>query len=360
MKKRRLFIAVCITLIFATIVTGCAGRKNAETSDYGWSSEEGSYNISTPAEARDDFMEEEDWDTTFTNESAASTTFNPGEASKVLQPQDKIVRTFKLDVETQEFDDLIKKLDSEIGSLGGYVEESEIRGRSFYNSEGNRDASITARIPMDKVDEFVKAVGESANVVNRQESTENVTLQYMDIEGRKKVLEIEQDRLFDLLGKAESMETIITLESRLSEIRYELQYYGTTLRIYDNKVEYGTVDLSIREVGKLTPPVEIQLTLGTRIISGLSYTLYNIIEGFEDFLVWFVVNLPYLLIWAVVITVFLLVIKRICKKYGARRRKNNNPIYPTGPSSPANPAASADFGSSAEAGSDSAVPPAQE
>lgn len=332
--KKRIVIAISIIIVFTMTITACSGKKansiayDAESkADYGGgtAAEE---SLVGPQEAPMAENGESEFTSkgTINNSSAIK-----AEDSTALQSQDKIIRTFYLDVETQEFDSLITKLDSEISRLNGYVENSKVSGRSFYDREGARYASITARVPKDKVDEFVNTVGESANVVNKQESTENVTLQYADIESRKKALEIEQERLFVLLEKADNMENIVTLESRLSDIRYELQNYETTLRTYDNKVEYSTVTLSIQEVEKLTPSVEIKQTVGTRIKNGFSNTMYRLSEGFKNFVVWFVVNLPYLLIWAVIITAVVLIGKRSYKKRIKKNLPSNPPVPPEPP-----------------------------
>ncbi len=333
--KKRIVIAISIIMVLTMTITACS-KKNTATSTAYEAENKASYGgeASMSQEAPEEAPMAESMDNEFTSLETNGTINNSSsiniEDSKALQSQDKIIRTFYMDVETQEFDSLITKLDSEISRLSGYVEDSKIGGRSIYNREGARNASITARIPRDKVDEFVNTVGESANVVNRQESTENVTLQYADIESRKKALGIEQERLFALLEKADTMENIVTLESRLSDIRYELQNYETTLRTYDNKVEYSTVTLSIQEVEKLTPSVEIKQTVGTRIQNGFSNTMYRLSEGSKNFVVWFVVNLPYLLIWAVIIIAAVLVGKRIYKRW----EKNNNPAEPPAPPAP--------------------------
>lgn len=338
MKKRRLFVLVSFMIILTMVLAACAKKAENGSTSY-----------------KMDNMASYDMAVTSTEETAEAPAAQATEAkakgggeyvtagslsnnsaitiedSAALQSQDKIIRTFYMDVETQEFDALITKLDSEIGRLNGYVETSKISGRSFYDRGGARVASITARIPRSKVDEFVNAVDENANVINKQESTENVTLEYADIESRKKSLQIEQERLFALLEKADTLDSIVTLESRLSEIRYQLQNYETTLRTYDNKVEYSTVSLSIQEVEKLTPSVEIKQSVGTRIKNGFSGTMYDISEGLQNFLVWFVVNLPYLLIWTVIIAAITLIIRRIIKKKMSDELPKNPPTPPVPP-----------------------------
>lgn len=338
MKKRRLVLLLSIVIVIGMVLTACGAKKEDSTSeskmDYGMAYDtEAAAVEEAPAAANVEFDDAKGKLAYTTSGSLNSNSSITIEDSAALQSQDKIIRTFYMDVETQDFDALITNLDSEIGRLNGYVETSQIRGRSFYDREGARVASITARIPRDKVDEFVSAVDERANVINKQESTENVTLQYADIESRKKSLEIEQERLFALLEKADTLDSIVTLESRLSEIRYQLQNYETTLRTYDNKVEYSTVSLNIQEVEKLTPSVEIKQSVGTRIKNGFSDTLYNISEGLQNLLVWFVVNLPYLLIWAVIITVITLIMRRVLKKKSGHELPKNPPTPPVPPMS---------------------------
>ncbi|MBB2183788.1 DUF4349 domain-containing protein [Lachnospiraceae bacterium MD1] len=308
MKKRRIGLLVLLLIGILSIVTACAKKEahfNQARPDYN----SGSTDMTTemPAEATENTMElEKDSGSIGLSSTAVNDTSE-------VQSNDKIIRRFYLDVETQEFDDFIRKLNSEISRLNGYVENSEISGKRYNFENDLRYGNLTIRIPRDRVDEFVNIVGENGNVISLQETSENVTLEYVDIESRKKTLEIEQERLFELLEKTDNLDSIIALESRLSDIRYELQNYGTKLRTMDNQVDYSTVTLNVREVERMTPTVQAKQTVGSRIKNGISNTLYNISEGFKNFFVWFVVNLPYMLLWAAIITVITLITLRITK-----------------------------------------------
>jgi uncharacterized membrane protein len=336
MKRRNVILMVVLLITFALLTSACASKMSKDLSDSRNTSPE---NLSYGSTGNAEY----DMDTT---EPAAGETQNDGLEDKVagftdedfqdkadistIQAQDKIIRTFFLDVETQEFDSLITRIDSEISRLGGYVESSKVSGKR-YNDDGARNGNIVARVPSDKVGEFVNIIGENANVVDSQESSKNVSLDYIDAESRIKALEIEQERLYAILEKEINLENIITLESRLSDIRYELQNYESKLRYYDNQVAYSTVTMNVQEVEKLTPVVEIKQSVGARIKNGFSDTIYHISEGFKNFFVWFVVNLPYLLIWAVIIAVAVLLIRRYLRKGKLNRpnqpdrtKQNNN------------------------------------
>jgi len=146
----------------------------------------------------------------------------------------------------------------------------------------------------------------------KNESTEDITLQYADTESRLKSLEIQQERLLALLEKADTLEEIIALESRLSEVRYELELHGKTLRTYDNLVDYATITLYIQEVVRMTSPKP--MGIWERIGSGLSDTIYNIYEGFTNFFVSLIINIPYLIIWCIIIGILILMGIRIRKR----------------------------------------------
>ena len=98
------------------------------------------------------------------------------------------------------------------------------------------------------------------------------------------------------------MEDIITIESRLSEVRYQIESMESQLRTFDNQVDYSTVNLSIEEVEIFTPVEEE--TPWERISEGFAESLDNIGNGFVEFGIWFVIHIPYLVIWAVFITAF--------------------------------------------------------
>lgn len=210
----------------------------------------------------------------------------------------KLIKTVSMDVETEEFDSLIVKLQGRIGGLGGYVESSSTNNSSYYINNG-RYANYVIRIPSDKLDELVGNVTELANVTWKEENVQDITLRYIDIESHKIALQTEQDRLLILMEQAETVEDLITIESRLSEIRYQIQSYESTLRTYDNQVNYSTLHLAISEVKKLTPQEE--LSMWEKIQDGFTENLNHVIIGTRDFFVGVIIAIPYLVIWGVVL-----------------------------------------------------------
>ena len=249
-------------------------------------------------------------------------------ASSGIAPQEnisrKLIRTIHLDVETDHFDELLIKLQEQITALSGYIEQSDISGHSIQYENSRRRAYMTVRIPSTKLDQFVVSMEENGNVTNKSENTTDVTLQYSDLESRKKSLSIEQDRIWALLEKADTLEAVIALEERLSEIRYELESMESKLRLLANQVDYSTVYVNISEVKVYTPTAPA--TIGERIQKGFTRNVENMKEAGIDFIVWAASSTPLLIPLAVLLLILVFFIRKIRSKKTIRSIASNIPV----------------------------------
>lgn len=240
-----------------------------------------------------------------------------GQAPEVQEAARKLIRNVNLEVETETFDDLLSTVRKRTELFGGYIEESYTYNGSSYSGNRLRNANLTIRIPAEHLDEFLENVAEVSNVISRNESVTDVTLQYVDMESHKKALLAEQERLLDLLTRAESIEDIISLEERLSEVRYQLESMESQLRVLENQVSYSTVYLYVNEVVKLTPVKE--QSAWEKISTGFVNSLYDVGNEFADFGIGFLIDLPYIIVWAVIIVLAALILRLILRRF--RRKK---------------------------------------
>ena len=247
---------------------------------------------------------------------------DPARTSDEATPVErKLIRNVSMHLETREFDALTKSISDAVTFFGGYMEQSDVSGNSLYWSDerSSRCSNLTARIPENKLDAFLTEVSGQGNVTYKNESVQDVTLQYTDITSRKKTLQMEQDRLWELLEKAESIDAVIALESRLSEVRYQLESIESQLRTLDNQIVYSTVYLSIQEVQVLTSTDPD--TIPVRIQKGLSRSFNTLKISSVDFLVWFISSLPILAVFAVLVFIAVIILKKPLKRRKTRKQK---------------------------------------
>ena len=236
----------------------------------------------------------------------------------VPNTEQKLIKTVRMDVETEDLEALLPQISAKIAQLGGYVENQELYNGSSYSSYRNRSASLTVRVPAEHLNSFVQDVKGVSNVVTYNESTENVTLQYVSTESRMKALEVEQERLLELLAKAENMSDLLEIEARLTDVRYELERVTSQLRVLANQVDYATIHLYISQV-KVYTEVEEQ-TVWQRIGSGFKENLRDIGDDMTDFFVWVITYSPQLILWAVIISGAAVVLKRKFTRKKASRK----------------------------------------
>lgn len=216
-----------------------------------------------------------------------------GEQSKDPSPSRKRIRTVTLHIEAEDFDGILRHIGERTEALGGYTEQSETGGKQA-DSRGEpipRYASMTVRIPCDRLNEFIAEAERQGNVVSRSENTQDITLQYSDIESRKKTLEMEQERIWALLEEADTLDGVIALEKRLSEIRYELESMESRLRLYDNQIEYSIVHLYISEAKSYSP--DNPQSIGQRIGTGFKKSTHTAAAFVSDLFVGIIVFIPY-------------------------------------------------------------------
>lgn len=237
------------------------------------------------------------------------------EVNKNPQAGRKLITTMTLSAETEYFDDLLGNLERQVAELGGYIENSNQWNGSvdyYGNRRSNRSASLTIRVPAEKLDGFVALMEESSNITNKSTEVEDVTLAYVDLESHKKALLAEEERLLELLEMAETVEDLISIEDKLANVRYQLESMESQLRTYDNKINYSTVHLDIQEVERLTPPEDI--TTWGRIKNGFSENLYGLGVDIENIFVGLIIHIPYILAWLVVLAVVLAIVFLLARR----------------------------------------------
>lgn len=233
------------------------------------------------------------------------------------ESNEKIIKTVEVYVETKEYDTYISSLNASVNSLGGYVETSTADFGNGYSS--NRYATYTVRIPADKLDEFITSAGKNGTITSKTENQQNVTLEYVDLESRIEAYKTEKQTLTNLLEKAESLDNVLAIQERLSEVNYQIESYTSQLKVLENRVSYSTVTLRINEVERVT---EAEPTLRTRIKNEFADNLEELVEWFKDAVVGIIGGLPILIPLFALVLAVILIIRRLIKK--RRAKKNSN------------------------------------
>lgn len=300
--KNRKYLALFLTaVLLVSLLAGCAKSMDAGMAE--------DYNYNAPESAGSGV-----YDDSYKEVGEAST------AEAELTDR-KLIKTVELDAETEDLDELLSALTQQVSQLGGYVENQRVYNGSAYSKYRSRSASMTIRIPAEKLDEFVGHVEGSTNIVSRYSYIDDVTLTYVATESRVNALVAEEQRLLELLSQAETMSDLLEVEARLTDVRYELESVTSRLNVLKNQVSYSTVNLSIDEVVEYTPVEEE--TFWQRISGGFMDSLKGIGDGVVEVTVFVLANLPYLVLLAACAALVIFLAKRSVRRKKAKKAENN-------------------------------------
>lgn len=250
-----------------------------------------------------------------------------GEDGAVEEPQidpEKIIYAADATLETTDFDATVSGVLELVEKNGGWVQSSSINGANYYNiSRGNsynRSAYYVLRIPGDRFQTLMNSLSTLGNVPYTHVYTENVTAQYYDTQARLTAYEAQEQRLVDMMEIAETVEEIVILEDKLTELRYKIDSLQTSLNNWDRRVNYSTLNLSVEEVREYTPD-EGRMSYGEELAAAFTDAIKGVGEFFKEALVFIVSAIPALVIIAVILLVFRPLLKKQSAKCRERREK---------------------------------------
>lgn len=313
MKKKSLSFIGALALSISLLLSGCG--RSSDSASYSAKSAGGDANYATEsanyeAAMSEDYDQVSDADNVEVDDSTRTT-------------DRKLITTVNINSETVSFDETISWVEAKTVELGGYVESSSISvSGNYYYSEKYVDlhtADYVIRIPEQNLEGFLTDVDSRTNITYKSKNVEDVTLTYTDIMARQEALESEKVALENLMEKAETMEDILTIQSELTDVQYQIDSIKSQLRVYDNKIDYGTINISIKEV----EPDDLTVTEKKTVLQRIAVGFMSSLKGTGNFLVELfiviAVNLPQLILIAGVVVVIVLLAKR--KK---KNPKNNN------------------------------------
>lgn len=217
------------------------------------------------------------------------------ENAKVVEENKKIIVTGDLHIETLDFDNVLNTLEANVKKYGGYIQESSISS----NSNDRRFYDACIRIPAESYNEFLNATKENVNVTFYSEHADDITEKYTDIEARINSLEAEEEKVLEFYDKATNLEELMSVESRLTDIRYEIDSLETKIKNYDLLVNYSTLNIGITETKVYTKTNDNFFSkLGLNFVNGWS----NFVNVLQDIILGIVYNL-----WIVILVVVVIV-----------------------------------------------------
>ena len=313
-------IAILLTLLMLFSLAACSANAPIESKDAA---------PETASPGRSGFSYDSDGG--YPAETVAANDYDRGgaENSVDVSAGRKLIRKVHITAETEDYQAFVTALTGRIFELGGYVEDIEAS-----TSGSSPCASITVRVPADRLSELTDSVAGIGNITYKHESQQDVTLQYVDTESQIAALRVEQDRLLELLDQADNLSDILEIEDRMTYVRYELESYERSLRALADQVDYATALIEVSQVAVFTPTEEVGFW--EKIGTGLKNSLGDLWGLLKDVFSALVISLPYLLVFLVLP---LIIVIRIVRRYARKKKAQSGEAGQAEKKAPENPGA---------------------
>ena len=231
----------------------------------------------------------------------------------------KIIRTGQLQLEVTDVTKALLAARTAIQGVGGYIGASQ-----QYQDGEDTVATITYRIPADKWETALDALRKLGKELSENTSSADVTGQIVDLDARIRNLKASETALVGYISKATKVSDVLDIESRLSDVRGQIEQLTAQKAGLDDQVAYATLAVTF---GVNVPAV--QAAAATWDPAGeadrAGATLVGFLQGLVTAGIWFgIVWLPILLVLAVVVGVVVVVGRR----FGLFRRSAGSPPVP--------------------------------
>lgn len=243
---------------------------------------------------------------------------------------DKIVYTCNINLETLDYDEAYKALKNGIGQFNGFV-ESEYAQDNDYNwyyedhvrTGATKSVTITARIPSDKYEDFLDSVDSYGKVTSKNSNADNISREYSDVKTVIRSLEIQETRLLDMMKSADTIQDMISVEDRLTQVQTQLNRYKTQLSGMQSDIDYSTVTVYLKEVAEYTPEVKSRT-----FIDRLKNTVSDSWDGFkgalEHLLFFMILWIPQLIVYVPALFVIVFVFRKIVRFFKKHSGKSQS------------------------------------
>jgi hypothetical protein len=197
--------------------------------------------------------------------------------------------------------------------------------------DGDRgSATLTLRLPADTLNDTLEKLKALGTVQEVSLNSSDVTMVTQDLDARIDALRASIDRLLALMSTATDTESLITLETAISDRQAQLESLEAERRYYSDQVSLSTLTLNL--ISPADTPASQPLTFLDGIVAGWN----AFVAFFAGLLVVLGVLIPWIVLAGIITAIVLLLVRWRTKRRSAAASLTP-PASPASPKSPESP-----------------------
>lgn len=219
-----------------------------------------------------------------------------------------IIQKAIMSVNVKELKKAQSNIEKKVAQYEGYIVESSV----YKENDDTSSGKMIVRIPEKHFQAFLlDAEGEAADVIERNVTGQDVTEQFVDLQSRVKSKRAVEERLLEFMSNAQKTEDLLKISADLAKVQEEIEVMVGNMKFLENQTSFSTIELTMYENRVVVPAIDSkELNTWEKTKKQLATSTNSILAAGSALIVFFIGNLPVLLILAGIGAVVFMVIKR--------------------------------------------------
>lgn len=226
----------------------------------------------------------------------------------------KVIKNGTISAQTEDYDIFLDDLSMKLSSIGGFLESNNTEVYQVYDGNKLMYGSIRIRVPQESFYELVDYLENTVEVRRKNINETDVTKEYYEKDNKVKNLEVQEQHLRELFGKANTVEEMLLIENELRRVRTEIDALNLSLSDINDRAKMSTINLEIEEVMTASLTLKAKDSVWERSKNGFINTVNGIIRALENLVVNIVSSSPILIPFIIICVVGFFKIKKYWKR----------------------------------------------
>lgn len=207
------------------------------------------------------------------------------------KPVQRVIKTGQLSLRVTDAPATVDSIRALATSKNGFVESSSLSD----SGSGPRSARMTLRVPVADFDSIISDLKKLATLVlSDSVNGQDVTMEFVDLEADLRNAKAEEQSYLEILKRSGSIEDILAVTQRLTEVRGRIERIEGRKRLMENQTDLATINVSLTEDTRVAVP-----TRSWRPFEVLKDALRDLVENLQalvNFLIRLVIGVVGLLL----------------------------------------------------------------
>ncbi|MFQ5922090.1 MAG: DUF4349 domain-containing protein [Anaerolineales bacterium] len=170
-----------------------------------------------------------------------------GFAGDVVPADRVVIRTANLSIVVPEPSASVQEIADLANELGGFVVSSNVFQTFFSEANVSADrASITIRVPAERLDEALEAIKDGATEVQSENTSgQDVTQEFTDLQSRLRNLEAAEVQLLEIMSSADETEDVLQVFENLRRVSEEIEVIKGRIQYISESARLSAISVEL-------------------------------------------------------------------------------------------------------------------